>query len=239
MKSILPLTLEKISLEIGGKFILKDINMNIFKGQPKIILGPNGAGKSTLMKICHGLIKPSTGKVIWSNYSQKYCAKRQAMVFQRPVMLRRTVEKNLLYVINFSDSNNNDKYKLVSDALKLVGMEKFENYPARELSQGEQQKLALARAWLLKPEMLFLDEPTSNLDPESTDKVEKIINTISSNGTQILMTTHNIAQAERIGNEIFFMDNGKIIEQSKSETFFLKPVSYQAKKFISNEKLKY
>ena len=92
-------------------------------------------------------------------------------------MEQQQVEKNLLYVINFSDSNNNDKYKLISDALKLVGMEKFENYPARELSQGEQQKLALARAWLLKPEMLFLDEPTSNLDPESTDKVEKIINT--------------------------------------------------------------
>ena len=236
MSSVLPLKLINVSYKVGDKIILDNISTEIKKGLPKVILGPNGAGKRSLMKICHGLINPTSGSVFWSHPKTDNFSTKHTMVFQRPVMLRRSVKNNLLFVLRDS-LKKEKKINLLKKALELVDLESVSDCPARNLSQGEQQKLALARAWLLNPEVLFLDEPTANLDPESTEKVEYIIETISKNGTQVLMTTHNIAQAKRVGKEVLFLYNGKLIEQRNCNDFFSSPRTEKAKLFINSEKI--
>ncbi len=231
------LKIREVNYKVDNKIILKNISSEIISGPPKIILGPNGAGKTILMKICHGLIKPSSGSVIWTKSNQKTNTIQHTMVFQRPIMLRRSVIKNLLFVLASQGIKNKKKYKLVDDALNLVNMTDHAKFPARSLSQGEQQKLALARAWLLKPQVLFLDEPTANLDPKATETVENIVRKISNAGTLVLMTTHNIAQAKRIGSEILFLYNGMLKEKTNCNIFFSNPRTKEAKDFIEKEKI--
>ena len=238
MNSILPLILNNISYSVGEKKILKEISTTINSGLPKIILGSNGAGKTILMKICHGLIQPTSGSVNWSKKENGYSEKKHTMVFQRPIMLRRSVLKNLIFVLKSKGYSKYYQYELINTALKLVNMEKFKGFSARCLSQGEQQKLALARAWLLKPEVLFLDEPTANLDPKATESVENIVREISNCGTQVIMSTHNLAQAKRIGDEILFIHEGELKETTLSCDFFSGPKTKEASLFIEKEKIK-
>ena len=237
MNTILPLKIKEVTYKIGTKLILKNISSEIHSGPPKIILGPNGAGKTVLMKICHGLIKPSSGSIIWSKPKNQQNTSQHTMVFQRPIMLRRSVIKNLLFVLASKGLKKKKQHELVDDALHLVNMTEHRKYPARSLSQGEQQKLALARAWLLNPQVLFLDEPTANLDPKATETVENIVRKISNDGTLVLMTTHNIAQAKRIGSEILFLHDGELKEKTKCIDFFTNPKTIEASEFIEKEKI--
>ena len=229
--------IREVNYNVDNKIILKNISSDILSGPPKIILGPNGAGKTVLMKICHGLIKPSSGSVIWTKSTKMTNAILHTMVFQRPMMLRRSVIKNLLFVLDSKGIRKKKQYKLVNDALNLVDMTEHAKFSARSLSQGEQQKLALARAWLLNPQVLFLDEPTANLDPKATENVENIVRKISNNGTLVLMTTHNIAQAKRIGSEILFLCNGQLKEKTDCSAFFTNPKTKEAMDFIEKEKI--
>ena len=236
MNSILPLKIIKLNYKVGGKIILKNITTEIYPGPPKIILGPNGAGKTILMKLCHGLIQPTSGSIRWSASHTKTFTSTHTMVFQRPIMLRRSVIDNLFFVLKSKGIKKKIQYELVENALDLVKMSGLSKFPARSLSQGEQQKLALARAWLLNPEVLFLDEPTANLDPKATEIVENMVRKISNHGTQVLMTTHNIAQAKRIGNEILFLYEGELKEKTDSSSFFSSPRTKEACAFIEKEK---
>ncbi len=229
------LKLIDISYTIGRRTILKNISTEITLGPPKVILGPNGAGKTMLMKLCHGLLKPSSGTIFWSKTKNEMFTTKHTMVFQRPLMLRRSVKENLVFITKLKGFDKKNQYEIVERALNLVGMNSFAKTPARSLSQGEQQKIALARAWLLNPEVLFLDEPTANLDPKATEIVEEVVKKISSNGTQVLMTTHNIAQAKRIGSEIYFLYEGKLKERSSSNNFFQNPKTKEARNFLKKE----
>lgn len=229
---MLPLVLENVSFVVDGKRILDDITATMDAGPRTIILGPNGAGKSVLMRICHGLLGPTQGRVKWLGPNG---SRRQAMVFQRPVMLRRSALGNVVYGLKLAGVRRKERELRAHDVLEAVGLERQAHQPARLLSGGEQQKLALARAWSLGPEVLFLDEPTANLDPAATREVETIVGQIHAGGTKIVMTTHNLGQARRLGDEILFLSGGRLAERAPLDRFFTAPASADAAAFIRGE----
>lgn len=233
MTIVLPLVLDHVSFLANGKTIVDRLSVEIGPGRRTIILGPNGAGKSVLMRLCHGLLKPSAGHITWAGSSSG--RGRQAMVFQRPVMLRRSALANVIYGLKLAGIARAERELRAMDVLDAVSLSDVAGRAARVLSGGEQQRLALARAWALNPEVLFLDEPTANLDPNATRDVENIINQICAGGTKIVMNTHNLAQARRIGDEILFLNHGRLVERSPVERFFQQPASADAAAFIRGE----
>jgi len=230
---VLPLVLEDVSFAVNGMTIIDRISVEIVAGPRTVILGPNGAGKSVLMRLCHGLFAPTSGNITWRGAANG--RGRQAMVFQRPVMLRRSALDNIVYGLKLAGFSQRERELRARDVLEAVGLANVAERPARVLSGGEQQKLALARAWALGPEVLFLDEPTANLDPGATRDVETIIGQIRAGGTKIVMATHNLGQAKRLGDEILFLSQGRLVERTPVDQFFAKPASAEAEAFIRGE----
>jgi tungstate transport system ATP-binding protein len=232
---MLPLILDQVSFAVSGKTIIDRVSMEIAEGPRTVILGPNGAGKSVLMRLCHGLLAPTSGSIEWRGGTNG--RRRQAMVFQRPVMLRRSALSNIVYGLRLAGVSARESEMRARDVLEAVGLERIAGRPARVLSGGEQQRLALARAWVLGPEVLFLDEPTANLDPGAARDVESLIGQIRAGGTKIVMTTHNLGQAKRLGDEILFLSQGRLVERTPVDRFFAKPASAEADAFIRGELL--
>ena len=232
---MLPLQLDGVCFAAGGRIIIDRISLEIGAGPRTIILGPNGAGKSVLMRLCHGLLQPSAGKVTWRSAANGRRPRSQAMVFQRPVMLRRSALANITYGLKLAGIAPGERELRARDVLEVVGLLHIAERPARVLSGGEQQRLALARAWALNPEVLFLDEPTANLDPGAARDIENIIAAIHASGTKIIMSTHNLGQAQRLGDEILFLHAGRLAERAPVEQFFRQPASSEAAAFIRGE----
>ena len=232
---MLPLALENVCFTAGGRTIIAGLTLEIGAGPRTVILGPNGAGKSVLMRLCHGLLAPTSGSVLWRGSRNGRRPSEQAMVFQRPVMLRRSAIANVTYGLKLAGVSRRERELRAQDVLDAVGLSHLAGKPARVLSGGEQQKLALARAWALGPEVLFLDEPTANLDPGATRDVESIVGQIHASGTKIVMTTHNLAQARRLGDEILFINGGRLVERAPVERFFPLPATAEAAAFIKEE----
>jgi tungstate transport system ATP-binding protein len=230
---MLPLVLDKVFFVANGRTIIERVSIEFAAGPRTIILGPNGAGKSVLMRLCHGLLQPSAGRVEWRG--ARNGRGRQAMVFQRPVMLRRSAVANVSYGLKLAGVAPRERALRARDVLEAVGLAGITDRPARVLSGGEQQRLAIARAWALGPEVLFLDEPTANLDPGATRDIEAIIGQIHASGTKIVMTTHNLGQAKRLGDEILFLSQGRLVERSPVDQFFTNPASAEAESFIRGE----
>ena len=230
---MLPLVLEDVSFAVNGRTIIDRISVEIVAGPRTVILGPNGAGKSVLMRLCHGLLMPTAGVIAWRRPTSG--GLRQAMVFQRPVMLRRSALANVVYALKLAGVSPRERELRARDVIDAVGLADVLDRPARVLSGGEQQRLALARAWALGPEVLFLDEPTANLDPGATRDVETLVGQIRAGGTKIVMTTHNLGQAKRLGDEILFLSQGRLVEQTPVDRFFSKPASAEADAFIRGE----
>lgn len=232
---MLPLVLENVSFAAGGRSIIHGISAVIERGPRTIILGPNGAGKSVLMRLCHGLLHPTSGTIAWHGSRNGSRPRAQAMVFQRPVMLRRSALANLTYALKLAGIAPRERELRAHDVLEAVGLAHLAHRPARVLSGGEQQRLALARAWALGPEVLFLDEPTANLDPGAAREVELLIGQVHASGTKIVMTTHNLGQARRLGDEILFISGGRLVERAPAAGFFERPGSPEARSFIRDE----
>ena len=232
---MLPLLLENLGFAAGGREIIKSISCDIQSGSRTVILGPNGAGKSVLMRLCHGLLKPTTGRVAWRQDGITRRARGQAMVFQRPVVLRRSAIANVMYALKLAGMASSECRLRAEDVLEAVGLANVAARPARVLSGGEQQRLALARAWALGPQVLFLDEPTANLDPNATRDIESIISAIHASGTKIIMTTHSLGQARRLGDEILFLSEGRLVERASVDEFFKQPRSSEAVSFLRGE----
>jgi tungstate transport system ATP-binding protein len=230
---VLPLVLDRVFFTANGRTIIERVSAEIVAGPRTIILGPNGAGKSVLMRLCHGLLEPTAGRVEWRG--ARNGRERQAMVFQRPVMLRRSALANVAYGLKLAGVSPRERELRARDVLEAVGLAGVADRPARVLSGGEQQRLALARAWALGPEVLFLDEPTANLDPGATRDIETLIGQIRAGGTKIVMTTHNLGQAKRLGDEILFLNQGRLIERASVDQFFTQPASAEADAFIRGE----
>jgi tungstate transport system ATP-binding protein len=232
---ILPLRAQGLSFAIGGRTIIEPFSAEIAAGPATIILGANGAGKSVLMRLLHGLLRPSSGRVFWSDADADRVRRSQAMVFQRPVMLRRSALDNVLYALQLAGTARSERHGVAMEALDSVGLAHLAGRPARTLSGGEQQRLALARAWALHPEVLFLDEPTANLDPRATREIERVIRAFDAAGTKIVMATHNLGQARRVGDEVLFLHEGRLAERSAVERFFSRPASPEAAEFLQAE----
>jgi tungstate transport system ATP-binding protein len=225
------LALESLRFDAGGRTLIDSVSARIPAGRRTVVLGPNGAGKSVLMRLMHGLIEPTAGRVVWSDDRKPV----QAMVFQRPVMLRRSVLDNLTYALSLAGVSHVERTARALDVLHRVGLAHLASRPARVLSGGEQQRVALARAWVLRPQVLFLDEPTASLDPGSSAEVERLIGVIATESCSIVMVTHNLGLARRLADDILFVDAGRITEHTPVADFFAAPRSAQAEHYIRGE----
>lgn len=234
--SILPLRVQRLAFEAGGTRLLDDVSFNLQAGRRTVLLGPNGAGKSLLLRLCHGLLTPTSGEVHWA-FKGRESARRQAMVFQHPVMLRRSAVANITHALSAHAVARADRLPRAQAALALAGLSHVARRPARVLSGGEQQRLALARAWATEPEVLFLDEPTSSLDPAATRAVETLIEGFNAAGTKIVMATHDLAQARRIADEILFLHKGRLLEAGDAGAFFEQPKTEEGRAFVAGELL--
>jgi len=224
-----------VSYKVGDRPLLSSLSFAVKSGLRTIILGPNGAGKSLTLRLAHGLLHPTEGDIRWRGGGDPRVA--QAMVFQRPVLLRRSAQANIEHALSLQGVGRSDRRGRAEAALVMAGLSEVAGRPARVLSAGEQQRLALARAWAMEPQVLFLDEPTANLDPGATKSIETLIDGFHATGVKIIMTTHDLAQARRLGDEVLFFHRGRMIEQGPSEAFFDRPQTDAAKAFVAGELL--
>jgi tungstate transport system ATP-binding protein len=235
--AILPLAVENLTYTAGAARLIDGLTFALEAGPRTVIVGPNGAGKSLLLRLCHGLLAPTAGSIRWSDGAGPDASRRQAMVFQRPVMLRRSAAANVEFALALRHIPRDQRKERVAAALAKTGLADVAGRPARVLSFGEQQRLALARAWALEPQVLWLDEPTASLDPAATRAVEAIIDAIHAGGTKIVMTTHDLGQARRLGDEIILLHKGRIVERAPTTDFFERPQSPLSRAFIEGELL--
>jgi tungstate transport system ATP-binding protein len=235
--TILPLVVHDLCYESGGKRLLEGISFRTDVGPRTVVLGPNGAGKSLLLRLCHGLMQPSAGTITWAGAAPETARHCQAMVFQRPVLLRRSTAANITYVLRLRGMPRRQRRLIVTETLAQAGLLPLATRPARVLSGGEQQRLALARAWVLKPQVLFLDEPTASLDPAATRAVEALLEHMHHTGTKIIMTTHDLGQARRLADEVLFLHHGRLVEYAPATTFFSNPQSKEAAAFLEGKLL--
>ncbi len=238
--TILPLEVSDLVYEAGGERLLHDIGFRLTAGSRTVLLGPNGAGKSLMLRLCHGLLTPTMGTIRWGGEvlaDPARARRHQAMVFQRPVLLRRSARGNVEHALSVHRVPRRDRRARADLALAQTGLAGLGDRPARALSGGEQQRLALARAWATTPQVLFLDEPTANLDPAATRAVETLIDGFHAAGTKIVMTTHDLAQARRMADEILFIHHGKLLERTPAGRFFSAPATREAQAFVKGELL--
>jgi tungstate transport system ATP-binding protein len=224
----LPIRFDNATFSAGGTQIVREVNLSISAGPPTVLMGPNGSGKTTLLKMAMGLLAPVSGGV--------RCAAqmpRHAFVFQKPVMLRRTAARNIAFALRAAGRIHDPA--VIARLLEAVGLTDLADRPARSLSGGEQQRLALARALARDPEVLFLDEPTASLDPAATKSVEDIIARTAQAGVKIVLATHDLGQARRLAGEIVFLAKGRLLEQTPAFTFFTNPATAEAKRFLAGE----
>lgn len=234
--SILPLTVEAAAFSGNGKLLVEPNSFIIPAGGLTVLLGPNGAGKSLTLRLCHGLLTPSRGAVRWAAGVEGR-AKRHAMVFQKPIMLRRSVEANITHALAAAGANSAERKARAAQALQRFGLAERASQPARLLSGGEQQRLAIARAWALRPELLFLDEPTSQLDPAATRQIEELLSGLVAEGITVMMSTHDLGQARRLADRVLFLHRGRLVEDALAKDFFAGPHSAEARAFLAGELL--
>jgi len=232
---LLPLRLSSVTYDAGGKRLLDRVDLTLDRGPRTVVLGPNGAGKSVLLRLCHGLLRPTAGEVLFNGPETVDGRRRHAMVFQRPVMLRRSALANVAYGLMLAGVPRRERLRAAQEALDRVGLLHCASQPARVLSGGEQQRLALARAWALRPELLLLDEPTANLDPSATQAIESAIQAMHAAGAKIVLITHNLGQAHRLADEIVFLAGGRVVEHAPVDRFLRTPASPEATAFIKGE----
>ena len=234
--SDLPLVLEDVTLRAREVTILDGVSLTFAAGAPTMLVGPNGSGKSSLMRVAMGLVPASGGRVSYGGRTD-VPPTRRAIVFQRPVMLRRSAAGNLTYALAAAGMKRAERGAAAQELLDRVGLSALSERPARRMSGGEQQRLAIARALAKHPEILFLDEPTASLDPAATKATEDIIRTIAGQGIKIVMATHDLGEARRLGGEIVLMNRGRIVEAADTQTFFTSPKTDAARRFVAGELL--
>jgi tungstate transport system ATP-binding protein len=232
--SMLPGVARGLTYVAGGRRLIGDLDLTLLPGVRTVVIGPNGAGKSLLLRLLHGLLRPSAGIVLWGGRpADRHVQRRQAMVFQRPVLLRRSAHANITHALAARGVSRRARRDRADQVLDFAGLLAHARTPARRLSGGEQQRLAMARAHSLAPDVLFLDEPTANLDPASTLAIEQLIRRADAGGTKIVLVTHDVGQARRLADEVVFLHRGRVEEQSSAAHFFDRPASPQAAAFLA------
>lgn len=234
---LLPLRVRGVRLERNGRILLDEVSFVLENRSIQVILGPNGAGKSLLLRVLHGLMTPDRGTVDWGGRSPQLAQPNLGMVLQRPVMLRRSVLANLTFALARTRVPRRQRRQRALEALQHAELQNLAHQPAPRLSGGEAQRLAILRAWIQRPKVLFFDEPCANLDPRSTHKIEHLIREIHAGGTQVILTTHDLAQARRLAGEVLFIANGRIQEHSAAAAFFQRPASQEAAAYLEGQLL--
>src|SRR5262245_18391276 len=232
----LPIVLHKASVIVGDLAILDDISLTLADGPPNVLVGPNGSGKTTLLRLVMGLLRPSRGRVPWGGRADALPTRR-AIVFQRPVMLRRSAAGNIRYALKAAGVARAARLARAAELLALVGLAELGERPARKLSGGEQQRLALLCALAKEPHVLFLDEPAASLDPAASKAVEDVIRTVAARGIKVVMATHDLSSAKRLAGEIVLLHRGRIVETTAAATFFATPATREARAFVAGELL--
>jgi tungstate transport system ATP-binding protein len=233
---VLPIRGAGLVFERGGRRILDDIDIEVGGTGTLVLIGPNGAGKSLLVRVLAGLVEPTAGEVTWAGAApDRRRASRIGFVFQRPVHLRRSALANVEYALAVAGVARAQRVRRAQAALERARLAHLAHAPARVLSGGEQQLLSIARALATGPDILILDEPTSNLDPSATLAIEALIGAVRSEGTRVVLITHDLGQARRLADEIAFLHRGRIIERTPSATFLAQPATSQAQAFVRGE----
>lgn len=229
--SLLPLEIEALCYQLGERSLIDRLDLRVEAGPVTVVMGANGAGKSLFLRLVHGILAPSSGRITWGGRElDQDVRRRQALVFQRPVLLRRSVSANIDFVLRQRGTSSRAKRQQL---LERAGLAHHARQAARLLSGGEQQRLALVRALAIEPEVLLLDEPTANLDPASTAAFEQIVREIHRSGTKIIFVTHDLGQARRLADEVVFLHCGRVVEQTPAALFFDQPQSAQARDYLA------
>jgi tungstate transport system ATP-binding protein len=231
---MLPLVARDAVVRRRGKVLVGPVDLELGPQGTTMVIGPNGAGKTSLLKMLHGIVRMQEGTLDWACPLDE-ARQRQAFVFQTPVMLRRNVRDNIAYPLRLNKIPRREARARAEDWAARVGLGDAVMRPAHLLSGGERQKLALARALIREPEVLFLDEPCASLDGRATREIEEILQATAARGTRIIMSTHNMGQAQRLGTEVIFVLGGRIHEFRPAAEFFAGPQTGQARAFLRGD----
>lgn len=231
---LFPLRLSQTSVRRQGRRLLGPLDLTFADSGLTVVLGPNGAGKTTLLRVIHGLDRVSTGTIEWACSSEE-ARKSQALVFQTPIVLRRSVIENVAYPLLLRGVPKHEALTTAKTQLEKMGLGMLEGQRASRLSGGEKQKLALARALILEPRLLLLDEPCASLDGRSTREIEDLLRRARNDGTRIIMSTHDLAQAKRLAEDIVFLAKGELCDHMSADLFFANPKSPQGAAFLRGD----
>jgi tungstate transport system ATP-binding protein len=237
VRGLFPLRLANLHFQPNDHPVLQGVDLELGGEGITVILGPNGAGKSVLLRMLCGLLQPSAGSIVWGEGGADPAPPGPgvAMVFQHPMMLRDTVLANVGLALKPLGVGRRERLASAWAMLGRIGLADRAGASARHLSGGERQRLALGRAWLTRPRLLLLDEPTASLDPSGVEAVERIIREIRTEGTKVVMTTHNLGQATRLADDVVFLSAGRVREHAPVQRFFARPASPEARLFIKGE----
>jgi tungstate transport system ATP-binding protein len=223
------LKLTATSARFGTVQALQNVTLSVNRGDFIALVGANGSGKTTLLRMLHGLLAHHGSREVADPQAV------QAMVFQRPFVLRLSVWNNLQVALWLAGVPRAERRQRAERALQRVGMAELRDRPARALSGGQQQRLALARAWGLRPQILFLDEPTASLDPSAKKEVEAVLSTFAADGMTLVMSTHNLGQAKRLATRVVLLDHGEVIADQPTDRFFTEQADSRADLFLKGE----
>lgn len=229
-----PLVAKQAMVRRRGKLLVGPVDLTLGGQGSAIVIGPNGAGKTTLLKMLHGIVRLGGGSLDWACPLPE-AQKHQAFVFQTPVMMRRTVIENIAYPLRLTGVGRRLARDRAADWAARVGLGDILERQATMLSGGERQKLALARALVREPQVLFLDEPCAALDGNATREIEAILIRAAASGTRLIMSTHNMGQARRLADEVIFMLGGRVHEFGLAAEFFSGPQTAQARAFLNGD----
>jgi len=234
VREMFPLEVRGAQVRRRGEVLVGPVDLTLQAEGMTMVIGPNGAGKTSLLKMLHGIARLNQGTITWA-CDRTEARRRQGFVFQTPVMLRRTVLENLSYPLSLLKVPKARSRAQAFDWAEKIGLGGAENRQATVLSGGERQKLALARALIRDPDVLFLDEPCASLDGRAMREIEAILQVAAANGTRIIMSTHDMGQARRLASEVIFILHGKLHEFSPAEAFFETPKTAQARAFLNGD----
>jgi len=226
------LRFEGVAVRAGGKTLLGPVTCRLDSPGITAVMGPNGAGKSLFLSAAHGVLDDLAGRVTWDDTDATHSRKSRGFMFQATPVLRRSVWGNIAFALSGQRLAKDDRAARITRALADARLDADPRKPAAALSGGERKRLDLARALVTDPRVLILDEPAANLDPAATAAFEDSLRRISGRGVKILFSTHDIGQAKRLADDILFIDGGQLIEQKTADTFFSKPVSGPAERFL-------
>lgn len=235
VKSILPLEIENAEVRRRGKTLIGPLSTQISAQGFSILMGPNGAGKTTFLRMLHGMERLKRGGSLRWQCPEKDARARQAFVFQAPIMMRRSALDNVAYPLILHGMGRKEARGQAATWLDRVGLGDSATKQATILSGGERQKLAIARALIRDPDVLFLDEPCANLDGRATREVEAVLKDAYDGGTRIVMATHDLGQAKRLAQDVWFIHHGHVLEVTAASQFFTTPTTKEARAFVSGD----